>query len=202
MEIGTGFAKLLLAILLGWTAVGALGVTISFRRGERFQGRRNMVWIGAIWVLYMAVLLTVSLTARPRIVPAGKEQCLGSRCFTVAGTEIVPGYLAKNGEKIVRISLRIANPSDKSDSGDSSLHAYLVDSHGRRWDEVPGLEGVRISTPMGAKRMIVSTPVFKVPREAEGLHLVLTRGHRLPFLLMIGDPDSLMHPATRFAFAR
>lgn len=202
MGIGTGFARLLLVLLVGWTAIGAVGVTISFRRGDRIRGRRNMAWIGVIWLGYAAVLLAVSLTARPRIVPAGQEQCLDSLCFTVVGTESVPGYLARHGEKIVRVSLRIANHSDKRSPGDGHVEVYLVDSHGRRWDELPGLEGVHLSTPIGAKGMIVSAPVFKVPQDAEDLRLVLTHGHRLPYLLVIGDPDSLMHPLLSFSLGQ
>ena len=69
MGIGAGFARLLLYALLGWTALGAIGVTISFRRGERFQGRKNLGWIAAIWIIYIGILLSVSLTPKPRVMP-------------------------------------------------------------------------------------------------------------------------------------
>lgn len=202
MGIGAGFARLLLYALLGWTALGAIGVTISFRRGERFQGRRNLGWIAAIWIIYIGILLTVSLTARPRVVPPGKDSCFDSLCFSVVRTETVPGYLATRGERIVKVYVRIANHSDKRNSGASHLKLYLVDSSGRRWDEAPGLGGVHLSTAVGPRQTVLSAPVFKVDHAAEGLRLVLTHDHSFPYLLLLGDSGSIFHGPTYFPLSQ
>jgi hypothetical protein len=199
MGIGTGFARLLLVALLGWTALGAIGVTISFRRGERFQGRRNLGWIAAIWLIYIGILLAVSLAAKPRVVPRGQDYCFDSLCFSVVRTETVPGYLATRGERIVKVYIRIANHSDKRNSGDSHLKLYLVDANGRRWDEAPGLEGVHLSTPVGPRQTILSAPVFNVSHAAKGLRLVLTHDHSLSYLLLLGDTGSIFHSPTYFS---
>jgi hypothetical protein len=126
-------------------------------------------------------------------VPPGKDYCFDSLCFSVVRTETVPGYLATQGERVVKVYIRIANRSDKKNSGDSHLAFYLVDSRGRRWDTVPGLEGVRLSTPVGPHQTVLSTPVFKVDHAAEGLRLVLTHDHSLSYLLLLDDTGSLLH---------
>ena len=202
MGLGTGFARLLLYVLLGWTALGAIGVTISFRRGERRPGRRNLAWIIAIWVIYLSVLLTVSLRAKPHPLSPGQEHCFQSLCFSVVRTEIVPGYLATPGERLVRVYLRIANHSGKRSPGDSHLKLYLVDSSGRRWEQAAGLEGVHLSTAVGPGETVITAPVFRVAHDADGLTLVLSHGRRLPYLLIIGDPDSILHAPVHLSLAR
>jgi hypothetical protein len=199
MGLGTGFARLLLFALLGWTALGAIGVTVSLRRGEQRQGRRNLAWIVGIWVIYISVLLTVSLRAKAPSVPAGQERCFNSLCFSIVRTETVPGYLPKRGEHLVRVSLRIANHSEKRSPGDSHLKLYLVDSRGRRWEQAAGLEGVHLATSVGPGETIITAPVFKVADDADGLTLVLTHGRMLPHLLIIGDPDSFLHAPMHFS---
>lgn len=201
MGLGSGFARLLLFALLGWTALGTIGVTVSLRRGERVQGRRNLLWIIAIWLIYMSVLLTASLRAKSRALPPGQEHCFDSLCFSVLRTEIVPGYLEKPGEHLLRIYLRIANHSSKSIAGDSHLKLYLDDSNGRRWEQAAGLEGVHLSSTIGPGSSIITAPIFKVAEDADGLTLALSHGRRLPNLLIIGDPDSLLHPPVQFSIA-
>lgn len=194
MGMSGKWAELLLLILVGWTLVGALGVTLSYRRGERGHARRHLAWIGGIWLLYLAILLGTSLAAMPRSVSLGQEQCFDSLCFATIRADDIPGYLASHGEQIVRVSIRITNHAAKRSSGDKHLIAYLLDSRNRRWDEVQGLEGVRLSTPVGPGESVISTPVFKVADDAQHLRLIFTHGRRVPNLLLLGDRDSLLHP--------
>jgi hypothetical protein len=194
MRMGISWAELLLLVLTGWTVIGILGVTLSFIRRERVQARRHLAWIGGIWLLYIAILLTVSLTAYPRTVARGQEQCFGTLCLTVVQTEVMPGYLTTRGERLLRVSVRLTNRSQDKRLGDKHLKAYLVDSRNRRWYEVPGLQGVRLSTSVAPGDSIVSTPVFKVAGDAKEFRLVFTRGRGLPNALLLGDRDSLAHP--------
>jgi hypothetical protein len=80
--------------------------------------------------------------------------------------------------------------------------AYLLDSQNRRWMETPGLQGVPLSTSIAPEGSVLSQPVFKVPADATDLHLVLTHGHRLPNLLLLGDRDSLFHPVVSAALVQ
>jgi hypothetical protein len=193
MRIGMSWAELLLLILTGWTLVGFLGVTLSYLRQERRQARRHLIWIGGIWLLYIAVLLTISVTAKPRSIARDQEQCFGTRCLAVVRTEMMPGYLASHGEQLLRVSVRITNHSRKDREGDTRLKAYLLDSQNRRWYEIPGLQGVRLSTIVAPGNSIVSQPIFKVASDATGLRFVLTHGRELPYALLLGDRDSLLH---------
>lgn len=191
--MGISWGEIALLLLAGWTAIGALGVFVSFVRGERNKAIRHLGWIAAVWLLYLATLLTVSLTAGRRQVAIGREQCLDGICVAVLRATTVPGYLPQKGERVVRVTMQISNHSNDA-RHDPRLRAYLLDDQGRRWSTIPGLEGVRLSTVIPPRGTTVSEPVFRVDSEATGLSLVLTRGPGLPRALVIGDRDSLLHP--------
>jgi len=188
------WADFLLLVLTGWTVVGVLGVTLSFLRRERAKAIRHLAWIAGIWLLYIALVVIVSLTTRPRPVARGQEQCMESLCLAVTRTDVIPGYLATHGERVLRVSVRITNRDREERKADTHLKAYLLDSRNRRWDEIPGLEGVQLSTSVAPGNSIISEPVFKVDSDATDLRLVFTHGRRLPYALLIGDRDSLLHP--------
>lgn len=194
MGIEITWAKLLLRALVAWTLLGCLGVTLSFVRQERDKAYRHLAWIAGVWILYLSVLLTVSVNAHPHPVGRGQEQCLDGLCVAVLRTDVEPGYLANPEAHLLRVSLGITNRSRKRHPGDERLQVYIVDSLHRRWYEIPGLGGVRLSSPLEASESTVSQPIFKVPSNATGLQLVLTRGHGLPNALLLGDRDSLLHP--------
>jgi len=194
MRLGIGWAELLLLLLVGWTVIGILGVIVSYRRREYTAARRNLIWIAGVWLIYIGILLTVSLTARPVLVPPGQEQRIGDLSFTVVQTEAQPGFLASHGERILRISIQISNHSQGSRERDRWVRAYLQDSQNRRWDQIPGLQGIPLSANIAPQGSVLSQPVFKVAADATDLRLVLTHGPRLPNLLVVGDRDSLLHP--------
>ncbi len=91
------FTEILLLLLVGWTVIGAIGVTLSFLKGEHAKARKNLVWIAGIWGLYLVVLLGTSFVQKKRIVAAGTPQCFDQLCFTVTGMETLPGYLMQQG---------------------------------------------------------------------------------------------------------
>jgi hypothetical protein len=194
MMMGLSWGEVLLLVLSGWTAVGALGIAVSWSRGERGKARRDLGWIAAIWLLYLAALVTLSLTARPREVAIGQEQCFHQMCFAVMRAEVMPGYLAQNGEQLIRVGVLVTNRSIGKTRRDHRLRAYLVDAHGQRWRDIPGLEGVRLTATVPPQTSVTSEPVFKVAGDANGLALVFTHGIGLPEALVIGDRDSLFHP--------
>ena len=194
MVLGMSWGELLLVVLAGWTVVGGLGVTVSFRRGERAKAMRHLGWIGAVWLLYVTALVTVSLTAERRSLSLGQDQCFHEMCFAVVHVDAMPGYLAQNGEQVVRVAVRVTNRSAEKVQRDPRVYAYLIDGQGRRWEETPGLEGVRLTTAVAPRSSVTGEPVFKVSGDARGLGLIFTRGRGLPRALVIGDPDSLFRP--------
>ena len=187
--------ELLLLGLVGWTAIGILGVLVSFVRGEALQARRGIKWLVGVWVVYLCVLVGVSLGQRGRVVAMGEAQCFDEMCFTVTQVEEVPGFLIRDGRRLVRVSVRVTNNGRKAQS-EGLIRAYLVDGQGRRWEESPGVNGVGLTARVAGGASVVSEPVFKVAADASGLGLVLTHGRWQPGALVIGDSDSWLHRRT------
>jgi len=106
----------------------------------------------------------------------------------------MPGYLAQNGEQVVRVAVRVTNRSTEKAQRDTRVYAYLIDAQGRRWQETPGLEGVHLTTTVAPRSSVTSEPVFKVSGDATDLRLVFSHGRGLPQALVISDPDSLFRP--------
>jgi hypothetical protein len=190
------FRELLLLALAGWTAVGAVGVTVSLVRGERAKGLRHLGWIVGVWVVYLAALVETSLMQPQKVVAMGQDQCFDDMCFALTGVEEVPGFLIRDGSRLVRVRVRVSNRGRGKTQSEGLLRAYLVDAQGRRWEESTGVSGVRLTAKVAAGSSVVSEPVFKVARDSSGLGLVLTHGRRQPGVLVIGDSDSLWHKRT------
>lgn len=188
--------ELLLLVLVGWTAVGAAGITISLLRRERPKAVRHSLWILAVWALYMAVLVMVSLTQPQKVVALGQDQCFDEMCFAVTGVQELPGYLIQDGSRLVRVSVRISNHGKKKTQSERLIQAYLADAQGREWAESTAVSGVRLTARVAANDSVISQPVFKVAKDATGLRLIFTDGHRQPGVLVIGDSDSLLHRRT------
>lgn len=187
--------ELLLLAVVGWTAIGIAGTAVSLIRRERAKAVHGLAWIVAVWVAYLAVLLTVSLTQGQRVVALGQPQCFDEMCFTVTGINEPEGLPAQDQRRLVRVSIRIANKGHKPES-EGLIQAYLIDSGGRLWGESPGLSGVRLTTRVPAGQSVISEPVFAVAEDATGLKLIFTHGHWQPGMLVIGDSDSLLHRRT------
>ena len=187
--------EILLIGLVGWTAIGVVGVGVSLWRGERGRVRRGVGWLVGVWVAYVAVVVGVSLAQRQKVVQIGEPQCFDEMCFTVIRVEEVPGYLIRDGRRLIRVSVEVRNRGRKA-QGEGLIWAYLVDAQGRRWEESAGVEGVGLTARVTGGGAVVSEPVFKVAGDAKGLGLVLTHGRWQPGLLVIGDSDSLLHRRT------
>jgi hypothetical protein len=187
--------ELLLLGLVGWTGIGVVGVGVSLRRGERQRVRQGVTGLVGVWVVYLFVLMGVSLGQRQRVVAMGEPQCFDEMCFTVTGAEEVPGFLIRDGRRLVRVTVRVTNRGRKAES-EGLIRAYLVDGQGRRWEESAGVNGVGLTTRVAGGDSVMSEPVFKVAGDATGLGLVFTHGRWQPGVLVIGDSDSVLHRRT------
>jgi hypothetical protein len=193
--------ELLLLGLAGWTAIGVVGVGVSLRRGERQRVRQGVAWLVGVWVVYLCLLIGVSLGQGQRVVAMGEPQCFDDMCFAVIRVEEIPGFLIRDGRRLLRVSLQVRNRGRKAQS-DGLIRAYLVDGQGRRWEMSPGVNGVQLTARVAGGNSVVSEPVFKVAADASGLGLVLTHGRWQPGELVIGDSDSLLHRKTVVALGR
>jgi hypothetical protein len=141
------------------------------------------------------VVIGVSLGQRQRVVAMGEPQCFDEMCFAVTRAEEVPGFLIRDGQRLLRVSVQVTNRGRKAQS-EGWIRAYLLDAQGRRWEESPGVNGVGLTTRVAAGGSVVSQPVFKVAADASALELVLTHGRWQPGVLVIGGSDSLLHKKT------
>lgn len=188
--------ELLLFGLVGWSALGVVGVTVSLRRQERGKAMHGLAWIVGVWVVYLSVLVGTSLKQPQRVVAMGEEQCFDTMCFAVTGMEDVPGFLIRDGSRLVRVSIRVRNRAQIGAQSEERIRAYLADAQGRRWEESTGVNGVRLTARVAAGDSVMSEPVFRVAGDATELELVFTHGWKQPGVLVIGDSDSLLHRQT------
>jgi hypothetical protein len=152
-------------------------------------------------VVYLCVVIGVSLLQQRRVVAIGEPQCFDEMCFAVTRVEEVPGFLIRDGRRLLRVSVQVKNKGRKAQS-EGLIRAYLQDGQGRRWEESPGVNGVGLTARVAGGDSVVSEPVFKVAGDASGLGLVLTHGRWQPGVLVIGDSDSLLHHKTVVGLGR
>lgn len=190
--------ELLLVGLVLWTLVGMAGTAVWAARGDRRRVRRGVMWIGGVWAAYLLVLVAVSFRQQQRQMAVGEAQCFDEMCFAVAGADEVEGFRARGQERarLVRVRVRVTNRGKGRPQSEGLVRAYLVDRQGRRWEEVRGLSGVRLTTRIAAGDTVVSEPVFRVSKDATQMGLVLTHGRWQPGVLVIGDSDSWGHRPT------
>ena len=94
--------ELLLIALVGWTAIGIVGVVVASMRREWLRVRKGLIWLVGVWVAYLAVLVATSLLQPQRVVAMGQDQCYDEMCFAVMGVEevaAVPGADRRGGWK-------------------------------------------------------------------------------------------------------
>ena len=187
--------ELLLFALAGWSALGLIGVGISFRIGQRAQARRHAFWLLGVWVVYAVILGGTSLMQSQRIVSLGHDQCFGAMCFAVLGAEPVEALVPGETGAVVRVKIRVSNHGKES-KAEESIRAYVIDSQGRRWEPLPGLSGNALTSRVAGGSLMLSEPVFRVAQDASGLQLIFTHGAWQPGRLVIGDSDSLGHRPT------
>jgi hypothetical protein len=199
--VGMRATELLLLGLVGWTAIGVVGVGVSLRRGERQRVRQGVAWLLGVWAVYLCMVMGVSLGQRQRVVAVGEPQCFDEMCFAVIRVEEVPGFLIRDGRRLLRVSVQVRNRGRKAQS-DGLIRAYLVDGQRRRWERSPGVNGVQLTARVAGGDSVVSEPVFKVAADASGLGLVLTHGRWQPGVLVLGDTDSLLHRKTVVGLGR
>jgi hypothetical protein len=199
--VGMKATELLLLGLVGWTAIGVIGVAVSLSRGERQRVRQGLAWLVAVWVVYLCVVIGVSLGQGQRVVAVGEPQCFDEMCFRVIRVEEVPGFLIRDGRRLFRVSVQVTNRGRKAQR-EGLIRAYLVDGQGRRWEMSPGVSGVQLTARVAGGGSVVSEPVFKVAGDASGLGLVLTHGRWQPGVLVIGGSDSLLHRKTVMALGQ
>jgi len=184
-------AEWLALAVVGWTVVGLLGLTVSLVRKERRKLGQGIGSLVGVWVVYLAALAWFSHTQPERRVAMGQSQCFHAMCFAMERVEEVPGFPAREHERLVRLTVRLTNRGKTE--GQEEVRAYLRDAQGRQWQESTAVSGNPLSGRIMAGSQRVSEPVFRIAPDATGLELVLTHGKWSRHMLVIGDAESLGH---------
>jgi len=195
------FTELLLFGVLAWCAIGAAGIVISLVRERRAEALKHSVWLALVAGLYLLVLLAVSGAQKQTIVPLGKDQCYDEMCFAVVGVDEVPGLVAGDDARVIRVAIRVTNHGTSAEA-ERLIEAYLLDSRGRVWKPLAGLSGNRLNGRVAGGSQMLSQPMFRVAKDSTALGLVFTHGLWQPGRLVIGDSDSLGHRPTVVALGR
>lgn len=199
--MGERLRGLMLLGLVLWTVVGVAGLAVARSRGETRRFRRGAATLIAVWVGYGLVLVGVSLGQRGRVFEPGEERCFGAVCFAVTGAEEPAGFFVRGQERerLLRVMVRMRNRDREHTESEAGLTAYLMDGQGRRWEQVPGLGGVRLTTPLAAGGSAISEPVFRPAKDATGLRLVLLHTGWTWARLRIADAESYFHQPAEMA---
>ena len=187
--------ELLLYGVAGWCSIGAVGVIISRAQGRRVEAVKHSAWIASVVGIYLLMVLAVSIGQRQKVLAVGRDQCYDEMCFAVIGVDEVPGLVAGDDARVVRVTIRVKNRG-RSGQAEDLISAYVTDSRGRISEPLAGLSGNRLNGRVAAGGEIVSQPMYRVAKDAEGLELVFTHGNWQPRRLVIGDSDSLAHRRT------
>ena len=186
---------LMLLGLVLYSGVGVAGLLVARSRGEVRRFRRGAGTLIALWVGYGLVLAGVSLGQKKRVYEPGQARCFGAMCFTVTGVEEPRGFLVRGEEpeRLLRVVVRMQNRDRTHSESEEGLEATLIDGQGRRWQPVPGLGGVRLTTPLAAGGAATSEPVFRLAKDATDARLVLEHSGWTRARLQIGNPESYFH---------
>jgi hypothetical protein len=193
--------ELLLYGVAGWCSIGAVGIAISLSKGRRPEALKHASSLAVVMGVYLLVLLGVSVAQRQRVVPIGQDQCFDEMCFAVVGVDEVPGLVAGDDSRVIRVAIRVTNRGHSAQA-EGSIEAYLVDSRGRASEPMAGLSGNRLNGRVAGGSQMLSQPMFRVAKDSTGLGLVFTHGSWQPRRLVIGDSDSLAHRQTVVALGK
>src|SRR2546428_11702604 len=123
--------ELLLVGLVGWTALGLLGVLISQVRREREKVRKGLMWLVGVWVVYLAVVMGVSMVQPQRVVAMGQDQCYDEMCFAVMGGDEVAQFVrrgeGRDGSRLIRVTMRVRDKGRERTQREARIRADLAD---------------------------------------------------------------------------
>ncbi len=201
----TLFDLIFLIAALALLVATASAMYLAVRR--RWPAVSRLGWrTVAATVAYFAVLIAVSLTARPRLLPVGTSQCADEWCIAVTGaTRETAIDTAKARGVFEIVTVEVTNQGRGRRQREADVYAYLVDADGRRFQVSPagesalersGAAGDSLTGFVDAGSRRESHLVFDVPPDDSGLALIKAAHRWTPARVVIGDPQSLLHPPT------
>lgn len=211
---GFGILMILATVALAFgLAVTAIAATL---RGQPPRLGR-LAFVAAGWaVIYAAVLLSVSLASRERVLAWGDDKAFCGfylDCHTriaVTGVAVLDalGDVRPDGRFHV-VTLRIGSDAKRARLRLNAPRLTVTDATGRRFVRSPAGEAAvartrpprALTEDVGPGDAYLTAVVFDLPADAREPRLTVTEGwwaDRLIEFLLIGDEDSFLHARTTF----
>lgn len=212
-------AGLLLTIVaLGALAAGWMWATRTGRIGLA----RRLAGGAAIWAgLYAVVLVVTSMTAEAPVLARGQEKRFCGfyldchRILSVVGVQRVRALHVAGDPRRARgtyyvVTVRVRSDAVAAEMRLVSPRVHVLDASGRRFQRDLDAERAwaksrratkALDDPLPPGRSLTVDLIFDVPADARDARLVVRQGsslERLTELFLIGDEDSLFHPAVTF----
>jgi len=203
---------LLLLITVFITVVALLGGASYLARRRWRPLRRILLGLGILLGSYAAVLVTVSLVSPQQVLGPHQVRCFDDWCLSVerVARQHTVGrwtHIATARGRFYLVTVEVSSQAQRVSQRAVDAQVYLTDANGRRYDPVPdaqqaldatGSGGQPLDTELPPGGSFTSTVVFDVPLKGRPGGLVVAHG-LFPAVLVIGDPQSLLHKPTLFA---
>lgn len=200
-----GILLLLVTVVAAFVAtVGVIHALLREKRELlRAIGLGALIWAGA----YLAILLTMSLTSRPRVLGLheAKRFCgFYLDCHLGVSVEAVDTAQTSAAGRRWIVTVRVSSTALRARLRLHDVRAVVIDGQGRRFTRDTAAEqrlaGVAsLERPLEPGESYTVRLVYDLPLDAAAPALAVTEGYavdRLIELLLAGDEDSLLHATT------
>ena len=164
-----------LFILLFLTALAVLfSCLVSALRGQRARAGRRLRSLGVAVLMYLALVAGVSLLTPRRVLALGADQCSDDWCIAVQA--------ATRADDTTRaVTFRLTSRARRVMQRERFVVVYLHNSDGRRFNPEPSPEQPPFDVDLAPGASVLTTRRFRVPRNARGLGVIVTREGDVPF---------------------
>jgi hypothetical protein len=196
---------LLLLLTVSAAAVALPRGAYLLARGRWRAARRTVLGLGAVLGLYAATLVMVSLVSPQRVMGLHQDRCFDDWCLSVERVAHLRaiGAVAARG-KFYLVTVQVSSRAKGIVQRALDAQVYLLDARGQRYDPAPapqraldaaGAGGQPLDTELPPGGSFTRTVAFDLPPHARRVSLVVAHG-LFPAVLVIGDPQSLLHRPT------
>ncbi len=203
---------LLLLITVFITVVALLSGAFYLARRRWRPLRRILLGLSILLGSYAAVLMTVSLTSPQQVLGPHQVRCFDDWCLSVqqvARRHTVGRWphIATARGQFYLVTVEVSSQAQRVSQRAVDAQVYLLDANGRRDDpaadaqqelDATGSGGQPLDTELPPGGSFTRTVVFDTPMEGRPIGLVVVHG-LFPAVLVIGDPQSLLHKPTLLA---
>jgi hypothetical protein len=170
-----------------------------FRRNSQ-GARRAAIQLGIIGTLYMAVLLTVSISTPQRVLGMREDRCFDDWCIAVDDCSVARNY----GKDHYVVGLRVSSRARRVSQRALDAAVYLTDATGVQYYPSPEAQRIYdashpenkpLSALLGSLDSFSTVRVFDLPLKSTNVGLLAVHGQG-PGRFVIGDSESLLHKKT------